>query len=429
MKKLKLIQHLSGFVICDLRFAVFILTFLACNLYASTYWVAPKGRSAAKGTLQDPFGSIQDALKQAGGGNTFIFQPGDYVGVQITLSAEHSGSPQKPTVLKSQYKYRAVLHGSAFHNIYVHKNCKWVIIDGFESSGARYSGIKSDADFTVIRNCRIHNNALQGVEAHNVSGTVIENSIIEYNGEHLQLSHGIYADGNNLTIRNNIIRFNSGWGLHLYPQVANSRIENNLIYGNNRWGIGLYSKPGVGSNRIVNNTIVQNGSGVALKNAHHEIIVNNIIVNNTGWEFEKAWPIQNLDGDSLRTRDVIIDHNLSLPRFIGAGPHGISRDPLFLDAKKGVFYLRTGSPAIARGSKKYAPEKDFFGRELPEDKTPDLGCFPYDPSLLSPKARKDWYYQWPFIFKGHSETMPDLWKPPESSGSPAGPEKDEPPSK
>jgi len=397
-----------------LSILIIILMCCACNLYAETYWIAPTGRTLAKGTEDDPFPSVQEALKHAGGCNTFIFQPGNYVGVQITVTAEYTGSPQQPTVLKSQEKYKAVLHGSPTHNIYVRKDCNWVIIDGFESSGARYTGVKSDADFTVIRNCRIHNNALQGIEAHNIRGTVIENNIVEYNGENLQFSHGIYADGDGLIIRNNIVRFNSGWGLHLYPNIANSKIENNLIHGNGRWGIGLYSKTGVGSNRIVNNTIVFNGAGVAVKNAHDEIIVNNIIVNNTRWIFDKAHPIQNLDGNVFKEGDALIDYNLCMPPLVMAGPNNVSFAPLFLEAQKGVFYLKAGSPAVGEGSKEYAPERDFFNRKRPVDKAPDLGCFPYEPYLLSPEARKDWYYQWPFVFKGHSETMPDLWKLPEN---------------
>ena len=391
---------------------VLLLICFTCNLSADTYWIAPKGGPTAKGTEDDPFPSVQVALKQVGGGNIFIFKPGNYVGTQITLTSEHAGSPERPTVLKSQYKYKAVLHGSPTHNIYVRKGCNWVIIDGFESSGARYTGVKSNADYTVIRNCRIHNNALQGIEAHDVRGTVIENNIVEYNGEHLQFSHGIYADGDSLVIRNNIVRFNSGWGLHLYPKIANSRIENNLIYGNERWGIGLYSKPDAGSNRVVNNTIVFNGAGIGIKSAHKEIIVNNVIVNNTGWFFEKAGSIQNLDGKIFKESAALIDYNLCIPPLEVAGPHSESADPLFLDAQKSVFYLKRGSPAIGKGSKEYAPERDFFNRKLSADKAPHLGCFPYEPSLLKPEARKGWYYQWPFLFKGHSETMPDLWQLP-----------------
>ena len=406
---------------------IILILLLNCwDLSAATCWISPKGRASGTGSETNPFESIEAALKKIGGGNTFIFKPGNYIGIQIILSSEHSGSSQKPTVLKSQHKYEAVLHGSPFHNIFVKRGCKWVIIDGFESSGARYTGIKSDADYTVIINCRIHNNALQGLEAHNVHGTVIENNIIEYNGEHPQFDHGVYADGNNLTIRNNIIRFNSGWGLHLYPEIANSKIENNLIYGNQRWGIGLYSKPRIGSNSIVNNTIVLNGSGIAVKNGHNEIIANNIIVDNTGWKFEKTEPIEILNGGFLRKRKITIDYNLCLPAFRGAGPHGISADPFFLDTKKGTFYLKKGSPAIGKGSKKYAPKRDFFNRPLSEDKDPDLGCFPYDPSLLLLQARRNWYYQWPFLFKGQSKTIPDLWKLPEPGGSVANPKRDNP---
>jgi parallel beta-helix repeat protein len=397
-----------------------ILLFWCCDSFAATYWISPDGRLSAKGSEYDPFPSIEDALARVGGGNTFIFKPGEYIGAQITILPEHSGTSQNPTVLKSQNKYEAVLHGSPFHNIYVKEGCKWVIIDGFESSGARYTGIKANADYTVIRNCRIHNNALQGIEAHDVYGTVIENNIIEYNGEHLQYDHGMYVNGENLTIRNNIVRFNSGWGIHLYPEIANSRIENNLVYGNNRWGICLYSRPGVGSNAIVNNTIVFNGGGIAVKNGRDEIIANNIIVNNTMWMFEKSEPIRNLSSEDFLDSNVLVDYNLCFPRYRQAGPHGITADPKFLDASKGTFYLTTGSPAIRKGSREYSPERDFFNRTMAKDKAPDLGCFPYDTSLLSTQARRDWYYKWPFLYKGKGTTMPDLWKLPESDGSDTG---------
>ena len=88
---------------------------------------------------------------------------------------------------------------------------------------------------------------------------------------------------------------------------------------------------------------------------------------------------------------------------------------MFLDMKKGTFYLRKGSPAILSGSAKYTPKQDFFNRPLPKGKAPDMGCYAYDPSLLLPQAREDWYYQWPFLFKGKSKTMPDLWKQPKST--------------
>ena len=391
-----------------------VLLFVNSNLFAETYWVATTGRLSATGTEDDPFASIQTALEQVGGGNTFIFKPGVYNGAQITITPNYSGTPENPTVLKSQFKYEAVLHGSPFHNIYVKEGGSWVIIDGFESSGARYTGIKACSDYTVIRNCRIHHNSLQGIEAHNVHGLVIENNLVEFNGEHLQYDHAMYINGEYVIIRNNIVRFNSGWGIHLYPEIANSSVENNLVYGNNRWGIALYSDPNVGGNKIVNNTIVLNGGGIAVKNGLNEIIANNIIANNTKWLVEKTEPIQNLSGGDLRDNNVLIDYNLCIPPSKIAGPDGISADPLFLDPGKGTFYLTENSPAIGMGSLEYAPSRDFFDREIPAEQAPDLGCFPYIPYLLTPQAREDWYNEWPFLFKGRADIMPDLWKLPES---------------
>lgn len=397
---------------------IVLLLFSGRNAFAEIYWIAPEGRATATGTEGDPFMDTQTALEHVGGGNIFIFGPGNYTGNQITLGPVYAGTAENPTILRSQNKYEAILHGSPFHNIYVKKGCDWVIIDGFESSGAKYSGIKTNADYTVIRNCRVHNNALQGLEAHDVYGLVVENNIVEFNGEHLQFCHGMYLNGENITVRNNIVRFNSGWGIHLYPEIANSRIENNLVHGNNRWGIALYSKPSVGSNRIVNNTIVLNGGGIAVKDAHEEIIANNIIVNNTGWIFEKTDPILNLGYGSFSDANAFIDYNLCYPAYKWAGPHGFSADPLFLEPQKGTFYIREDSPAIEAGSLEFAPERDFFNREIPTDKAPDLGCFPYIPYLLMDEARKDWYYNWPFLFKGKAEVIPDFWELPESEDTP-----------
>ena len=403
----------------DRTFCLLVIICLAIlpsriRVNAVTYWIAPEGGAFATGSEADPFGSIENALKQVGGGNTFIFKPGTYLGRQVTLLRKHAGSPQKPTVLKSVQKYEATIHGSPGHGISVGDGCEWVIIDGFDIGGAKKGGVYANADHTVIRNCRIHNNAGQGIMVHGEKGVVIENNLIEYNGTHIQFDHGIYAYGSDFTFRNNIVRFNSSIGLHLYPWMANSTVETNLIYGNPRYGILLYSTPKVGSNRIINNTIAQNGSGIAVKDPCNEIIVNNIVVDNTHWKFHKRETIENLSGNNFRGNKV--DYNLCIPssKDVGHQPHGLSANPLFLDPMKGTFYLKKGSPAIGKGSKDYAPSRDFFNRPRMPDKSPDLGCFPYDESLLLPEARESWYYQWPFFFKKSTGPIPDLWKQPHS---------------
>lgn len=56
-----------------------------------------------------------------------------------------------------------------------------------------------------------------GIAMHNQKGGVIENNLIEFNGGHVQFDHGVYADGDELTVQGNIVRHNASYGLHLYP--------------------------------------------------------------------------------------------------------------------------------------------------------------------------------------------------------------------
>jgi len=398
-----------------INFILFLLLYLnlpAHLSYSGVYYISPVGKNAAKGTENDPIAleKIEDLFRKNGGGDTYIFLQGDYIGRRINLFPENSGTPQNPTVLKSKHKYKARLHGSPFHNIYVRRDCRWVIIDGFTSSGALSTGIKSNADYTVIRNCRIHNNSLQGIEAHDVVGTVIENNLIEYNGKHPNYDHGIYANGKSLIVRNNIIRFNASCGLHMSPQTSKSIFENNLIYGNFFYGVFLDCPEGGGANRIVNNTIVQNGLGIGIKNANTEVIVNNIIFENTNWKSKIRPPLFNRVGSNFS--NCIIDYNLWKPAFTGVGPHSISADPDFLDPRKGVFYLNKNSPAIGKGLAKYVPVNDFWGNKKDVDKPVDIGCFRFDSKLLLPQMRDSWYFQWPF-YTELSEKKPDFWKFPD----------------
>ena len=134
-------------------------------------------------------------------------------------------------MIKAEVKWQAVILGAEYHVIYTADGCDWVIIDGFEVMGGRYDGVKINGDHNAVRNCWVHNNKAMGIAMHNQKGGVIENNLIEFNGDHVQFDHGVYADGDGLTVHGNIVRHNASYGLHLYPSIKNSRIDNNLVYG------------------------------------------------------------------------------------------------------------------------------------------------------------------------------------------------------
>ncbi len=385
---------------------LYLCIFTVTN-YGGTYFISPKGTAIGTGSPTNPFKTFRQAIQKTGGGNTFLFMQGIYTEGQFTLRPEHKGSPTNPTVLKSLKKYRAVLHGSTTHNIYVNRGCEWVIIDGLTSSGAMLTGIKSNANHTVIRNCWIHSNAGNGIEAHNVNGSVIERNLIEFNGKHIQYDHGVYADGNDLIIRQNIVRFNSAHGLHLYSSLKNSTIENNLIYGNTRSGVLVFSPvDSAGKNRIIHNTIVDNGYGIVLARAENEIVANNIIAFNNKWAYI---PESNIFLQDSNSENVKISGNLLWPQdhkwIIG----NIYKKPTFLLPQQGIYYLSAGSSGKGEAKSEYLLEKDFFGRKRSTHKG-DIGCFAYSPDIQPVRMKEVWYYGWPFArAKEEGYEIPDLW--------------------
>jgi parallel beta-helix repeat protein len=263
-----------------------------------------------------------------------------------------------------------------------------------------------NGDHNTVRNCWVHNNSSMGVAMHDQKDCVIENNLIEFNGQHIQFHHGVYADGDGFVIRNNIVRYNAGFGLQLYPSMKNARVENNLICGQKeKPGIILSCPEGGGHNVISNNTIVGNRGGITIWQGDGETVMNNILVSDR----EDRDTLQFSEG----TKQVNSDYNFCVPASPNRGPHGFTGDPMFVDPKLGLYWLKRDSPAIGKGLAQYAPDTDFWGRPVAKDRTPDLGCFPFVPILAAEQTRATWRSGWPFRFSPDpGNEIPDLWSLP-----------------
>lgn len=362
---------------------------------AADCFVATDGKPENDGTREKPWPSVEYALFKVGAGHTIVVRPGIYRG-PIQIPRQYAGTKDAPTVIKSEVKWKAVIVGAEYHVISNGDGCDWVTIDGFEVLGARYDGIKMNGNHNVVRNCWVHNNQEMGVAMHNQRGGVIENNLIEFNGSHIQFTHGVYADGEDLVVRGNVVRHNANFGLHLYPALKNSRIENNLVYGGVRGsGIIVSCPDGGGKNVIVNNTVVGKHP-LTIWGGNGEVVANNILVS----EGEEVLTFN--EG----TTNVLVDYNLCLPKSARSGPHGVVGDPLFVDAGKGQFWLRAESPARGKGASAYAPATDFWGRPRAKDRPVDLGAMPFVPELLHFER---FQYGWAYYWHGSGGTIPDFW--------------------
>lgn len=379
------------------------ITVITTVASAQIYYVATDGKPDFPGSKEKPWPSVEYALSKVGGGHTIIVKPGIYRG-PMQIAKQYAGTKQQQTVIQSEVKWQAVIIGAEYHVISNDDDCDWLVIDGFEVMGGRYDGVKMNGDYNVVRNCWVHNNKAMGIAMHNQKGGVIENNLIEFNGDHIQFDHGVYADGDELTIRGNIVRHNASYGLHLYPSIKNSRIVNNLVYGQvRRRGIIVSCPQGGGKNVIVNNTVVDN-EPLTLWNGNGEVVANNILVTDGAEVFS-------FDED---TQNILADYNFCVPKSAHQGPHGLTGDPLFVDPKRGVFWLREGSPAIAKGTPDYAPATDFWGRPRPKDKAPDMGAFTFDPVLTHEQVRAGWDNGWAYHRHGNNIGLPDPWVLPSS---------------
>jgi len=416
-----------------------LMALTAMTAHAGTYYVATDGKPDNDGSPGKPWPTVEHALSKVGGGHTIVVKPGIYRG-PIQIAKQFAGTRERPTVIQSEVKWKAVFIGAEYHVISNSDGCDWVTVDGFEVMGGRYDGVKMNGDYNVVRNCWVHNNQAMGIAMHNQKGGLIEYNLIEFNGGHVQFDHGVYADGDDLTVCGNVVRHNASFGLHLYPSIKNSRVENNLVHGQvRRRGIIVSCPEGGGKNVIANNTVVED-QPLTIWNGNGEVVANNILVAERGGE---AFSFDN------GTTNVLVDYNLTAAADVVAadvvaadvrrrtplGPHNLTGDPRFLDPTRGVFWLRQDSPAIGKGSAQYAPPTDFWGRPLRPHQLPgtqdsslstqhfaiDLGAFPFEPILTGKQARAGWDGGWAYHRHGNKVGLPDPWMLPSPEARPRKP--------
>lgn len=321
------------------------------------------------------------------------------------------------------------------HQGVVTSNCKNILIDGNEITqvGANGEAIMIfETDGYEIRNNYIHDvyySDEQGEWAFGIalytSGcnapgrpsdcpNALEDPIYSKNGKvhHnriIRCGHGIYAGGHDVEIFANTIgnigvpgRLD-GHGIMVlvendYETIERIKIYNNLIHDGVGYGVWLITLAG-GSNRtrltflrdihVVNNTIVRMrapiggwGGGILVEDGPKERVVirNNIIASCRGPV--EGWDNRHIPGNGID--NITIDHNLFFDISdedpsrgpITKGRDYVEGDPLFVNPQ-GDFHLRSGSPAIDRGSAEGAPQVDYDGRRRPQGSGYDIGAFEY----------------------------------------------------
>lgn len=292
------------------------------------------------------------AITNAGQSNILVFMTGTYSNIDLSDYTDQQG-----LILRSQIKWGAsITSAPALHGIDTQTaaGISNLVVDGFNVVTSAIDGIKFNGIYCTASNNWIHGAGGQGISAHNYNGTVIDRNLIEYCGTDPAHDHGIYVNGTNGVVRNNVIRYNKHYGLQIYDSTGDSagwQVYGNLIYSN-AYGMTIYSYGGY-TNIVTGNTILNLTNDCINLNGGVCWITNNILMCGASYFIIDT----NLGSEVVKT-----DYNLVSKTIAPNGTHDVLSAAFgFAAPARGLFWLSSTSPA--RGIAKttiFAPV-DFFG--------------------------------------------------------------------
>ncbi len=340
-----------------------VLTLFGQGASAATYYVATTGSDSNPGTQSAPFRHLTKAAATATQpGDTVIVMDGTYdnegvVAPNVVVILYYSGTAGNPITFRAQNRGKAILDSmnsstttscdgaSAYFGL---KSVSFIVIQGFVIQRGCDSGILTDG---AAHDIIIRWNEIRNIANHTVtdqmgrSGIYLHaseyNFIFDGNSFHdigrtdgqtlLHFDHGIYSQGQNMTIINNIFyNMNRGFSIQLADGASNWLVANNTFaFGNANGEAGQIMFWNTNSNITIRNNIFYNPNGSAITRYAATI---------SGSSFDHNL----IYGVSSVISDVT---------GFTIGTNQIGVNPLFVNASTAPydFHLQPGSPGIDAG--------------------------------------------------------------------------------
>lgn len=382
------------------------------------------------------YATVQAAADVVKPGDTVVVHDGSYAGFQVDVS----GTPSSPIYFYAKSSQVSITSPAATGDGIRLQNVSNVTIDGFaivsppqRCIAAR--GATPDAPMVglTVRKNRCTGAGVEGfylsevanslVEDNDVSGagsqgdtrshciylanagsdgTTLRRNVLhgckaaESNGIHFNGDLSVGGDGivSGLTVEANVIYDNAQNGLNL-DGVQDSLFQNNVVYGNSRNALRAYAidaAKGPKNLRVVNNTLLAEASGWALKLSEDEgghVVFNNVLIGSSGAISMAASPgfksDSNAVSDQLSADGESSVIGLAAWKALGfdSGSFVASPSALFVSAATGDLHLVAGAPAIDKGSASLsgvvAPALDAWGGPRPQGAGFDIGAHERSP--------------------------------------------------
>jgi hypothetical protein len=333
-----------------------------------TFFVSTTGSNSNPGTRRRPWRTVQHALDVLNPGQRVLVRGGTY---SENLLMERDGTAGAPITIANYPGERPVLRAAGGHtNDYPLElySTSYLRVHGFVIEGASGPSsadvyFEADTHHVELSGNEIRDSADQGVFSERTTHhlQILGNAIHDNGPSPAHQSHGIYLEGDDQLVANNLVYDNRyGFGVHIYPSAGRVWIVDNTIVGNGRSGIVL----GAAGSTTVNKAT----------------IVNNIVAFNAKAGIQSHFPAGTIlgKGNKAYLNVGFGNPNGDFVEWTGGGIDysrgNIVGDPRFRDRAAHDYRLTAGSHALDRAVPGYSLRRDFAGRRRPQGRRYDIGA-------------------------------------------------------
>ncbi len=359
------------------------------------YYVDVNNGSDGNDGKNNPFKTIQKAANVAKPGDTVIVKPGIYKDTNNDNYVVHvkGGTADKWITFRSEVPWGAVVEAPKLvDRPNTHSYCwnfttgtSYVLVEGFDVTGCSTGfNVNNSNTNIMIKGNHIHDIGRRMTDTNSGQsgisyGTTASDVTIDGNVFHTigrfpggvhppNHDHGIYVRGNNAKIMNNVFYdHTSGWAIHIYSPgnwKENIEIINNTFADPNPARDGHIVITGETRNVLIQNNIFSKPRGAMVR-------------------ISKCYHVEGVTiQDNLTDVGSVISGTTANECGWTSVRNKLSTKPLFLDAGKRDYRLKSSSPAIDSGLATKAPVTDYSGNSRPQGAGYDIGAYEFSANNL-----------------------------------------------
>jgi hypothetical protein len=288
----------------------------------TTYHAAPDGDDSGRGTLEEPWRTVDRALETLSPGDTLVLAPGTYGARGTVTELAGNGSESAPiTVQGAPGEARPTLLGH-YDVVGDHIVLSHLLFEGptgevkpltEENPGGEQVQVAVHGDGVTIENSVIRDGDWHaGIFLSGADDATIESNCITGHGDENMLeeqynkSHGIYWHSGSGVVAGNLVASNLARGVQLYEEPHDVTVADNAIVENGRAGIQFATRT---SDSLAEDNIVAFNGDVGIR-SHSLSGSGNLATSNVGYG--------NDNGDFATESDgLTLEDNVSLTPLVG----------------------------------------------------------------------------------------------------------------